>query len=136
MMKKIQEEGTEVDPTHWKNALDSAIKDAGGLEDVQAISIAGQQHGMVALDRHGEVIRPALLWNDTRSAKAVPDVPSETTTSPGCACTPRAAPALSPAPAAIGIPEEVVPPNSLGAMILGKRSSESWRSARRKMSSR
>ena len=33
-------EGTEVDPTHWKNALDSAIKDAGGLEDVQAISIA------------------------------------------------------------------------------------------------
>ena len=66
-------EGTEVDPTHWKNALDSAIKEAGGLEDVQAISIAGQQHGMVALDSHGEVIRPALLWNDTRSAKAAED---------------------------------------------------------------
>ena len=61
-------EGTEVDPIHWKKALDSAVKDAGGLDDVAAISIGGQQHGMVALDESGQVIRPALLWNDTRSA--------------------------------------------------------------------
>ena len=61
-------EGSEVDPIHWKNALDSAVKDAGGLDDVAAISIGGQQHGMVALDESGQVIRPALLWNDTRSA--------------------------------------------------------------------
>ena len=61
-------EGTEVDPIHWKNALDNAVKDAGGLDDVAAISIGGQQHGMVALDEYGQVIRPALLWNDTRSA--------------------------------------------------------------------
>ena len=61
-------DGTEVDPIHWKNALDSAIAQAGGLEDVAAISVGGQQHGMVALDESGEVIRPALLWNDTRSA--------------------------------------------------------------------
>jgi xylulokinase len=61
-------EGTEVDPIHWKNALDSAVKDAGGLDDVAAISIGGQQHGMLALDESGQVIRPALLWNDTRSA--------------------------------------------------------------------
>lgn len=61
-------EGTEVDPIHWKNALDNAVKDAGGLDDVAAISIGGQQHGMVALDESGQVIRPALLWNDTRSA--------------------------------------------------------------------
>ncbi|NBW68995.1 MAG: hypothetical protein EBR47_10020 [Betaproteobacteria bacterium] len=70
-------DGTEVDPTLWKSALESAIKDAGGLEDVQAISIAGQQHGMVALDSQGEVIRPALLWNDTRSAKAAEDLNRE-----------------------------------------------------------
>ena len=70
-------DGTEVDPIHWKNALDSAIKDAGGLDDVAAISIAGQQHGMVALDSNGEVIRPALLWNDTRSAKAAEDLNRE-----------------------------------------------------------
>ena len=61
-------DGTEVDPAHWKTALDNAIADAGGLEDVAAISVGGQQHGMVALDEKGDVIRPALLWNDTRSA--------------------------------------------------------------------
>ena len=61
-------DGSEVDPIHWKNALDSAIAQAGGLDDVAAISVGGQQHGMVALDESGEVIRPALLWNDTRSA--------------------------------------------------------------------
>ena len=61
-------DGTEVDPIHWKNALDTAIAQAGGLDDVAAISVGGQQHGMVALDESGEVIRPALLWNDTRSA--------------------------------------------------------------------
>ena len=61
-------DGTEVDPIHWKSALDTAIAQAGGLEDVAAISVGGQQHGMVALDESGEVIRPALLWNDTRSA--------------------------------------------------------------------
>ncbi len=38
------------------------------------------------------------------TANAVPLVPRETTTSPGCACSPKAAAALSPAPAAIGIP--------------------------------
>ena len=70
-------DGTEVDPILWKNALDAAIKDAGGLADVAAISIAGQQHGMVALDSAGEVIRPALLWNDTRSAKAAEDLNRE-----------------------------------------------------------
>lgn len=70
-------DGTEVDPTLWKIALDSAIADAGGLADVSAISIAGQQHGMVALDSDGEIIRPALLWNDTRSAKAAEDLNRE-----------------------------------------------------------
>lgn len=63
-------DGTEVDPVHWISALDSAIAAAGGLADVAAISIGGQQHGMVALDKNGDVIRPALLWNDTRSAES------------------------------------------------------------------
>jgi xylulokinase len=52
------------------NGLNSAISEAGGIEDVSAISIAGQQHGMVALDSNGDVIRDALLWNDVRSADA------------------------------------------------------------------
>jgi xylulokinase len=63
-------DGTEVNPAHWVSALDTAIAAAGGLGDVEAISIGGQQHGMVALDSDGKVIRDALLWNDTRSADA------------------------------------------------------------------
>ena len=70
-------DGTEVDPIHWKNALDNAIAQAGGLADVSAISVGGQQHGMVALDESGEVIRPALLWNDTRSALQAETLNSE-----------------------------------------------------------
>lgn len=70
-------EGTEVDPEAWWLALQAAIVNAGGLEDVAAISIGGQQHGMVALDAEGRVIRPALLWNDTRSAKAATDLIAE-----------------------------------------------------------
>jgi xylulokinase len=63
-------DGTEVAPARWVSALDTAIAAAGGLDDVSAISIGGQQHGMVALDSQGAVIRDALLWNDTRSADA------------------------------------------------------------------
>jgi xylulokinase len=70
-------DGTEVDPAAWWSALQEAIDAAGGLDDVAAISIAGQQHGMVVLDAEGEVIRPALLWNDTRSAAAADDLASE-----------------------------------------------------------
>lgn len=62
--------GTEVPPEAWWEALRAAITDAGGLDDVAAISIGGQQHGMVVLDEAGRVIRDALLWNDTRSADA------------------------------------------------------------------
>jgi xylulokinase len=69
--------GTEVDPQFWWDALRTAIADAGGLMDVAAVSVGGQQHGMVALDSHGEVIRPALLWNDTRSAQAALDLIDE-----------------------------------------------------------
>ena len=70
-------DGTEVNPAHWVTALDAAIKDAGGLDDVEAISIGGQQHGMVVLDESGAVIRDALLWNDTRSAAAADALNSE-----------------------------------------------------------
>jgi xylulokinase len=61
-------DGTEVDPAAWWSALLTAAEAAGGLGDVAAIAVGGQQHGMVVLDAAGEVLRPALLWNDTRSA--------------------------------------------------------------------
>ena len=63
-------QGTEVDPANWLSALDKALAGAGGLDDVAGLSIAAQQHGMVCLDEDGRVVRPALLWNDTRSADA------------------------------------------------------------------
>jgi xylulokinase len=75
--RAIHPDGTEVNPALWISALDTAIKDAGGLADVEAISIGGQQHGMVALDEKGAVIRDALLWNDTRSAAAADALNSE-----------------------------------------------------------
>ncbi|OMH26358.1 xylulokinase [Tersicoccus phoenicis] len=70
-------DGTEVDPAAWWDALQAAIEDAGGLDGVTAMAVGGQQHGMVALDAAGAVIRPALLWNDTRSADAVVDLAHE-----------------------------------------------------------
>jgi xylulokinase len=69
--------GTEVDPQAWWQALQAAIGAAGGVEDVSALSVGGQQHGMVCLDEQGNVVRPALLWNDTRSAGAATDLTAE-----------------------------------------------------------
>jgi xylulokinase len=70
-------DGTEVDPSAWWDALRAAIEAGGGLDDVAAVSVAGQQHGMVVLDALGHVIRPALLWNDARSAQAAADLTVE-----------------------------------------------------------
>lgn len=70
-------DGTEVHPDHWWTALQTAIEEAGGLDDVAAVGVAAQQHGMVCLDEDGQVVRPALLWNDTRSAKAAADLVTE-----------------------------------------------------------
>ena len=69
--------GTAVDPEAWWMALRGAIEGAGGMDDVAAWAIGGQQHGMVALDAHGRVVRDALLWNDTRSAGAASDLIAE-----------------------------------------------------------
>jgi xylulokinase len=68
--------GTEVDPAAWQEAFTIACAD-DLLTDVAAISVAGQQHGMVALDADGAVVRPAILWNDTRSAPDAHDLVAE-----------------------------------------------------------
>ncbi|WP_454117454.1 xylulokinase [Microbacterium lacticum] len=70
-------DGTSVDPEAWWRALREAIADAGGMDGVAAWAIGGQQHGMVALDERGAVIRDALLWNDTRSAGAAAELVAE-----------------------------------------------------------
>ena len=68
-------DGTEVHPDHWWSALEQASE--GILDGVEAMAVAAQQHGMVALDDAGEVVRPALLWNDTRSAQDAADLVAE-----------------------------------------------------------
>ncbi len=57
---------SEQDPVEWWTALTSLLEEHG--RDVRAISVAGQQHGMVVLDDEHRVLRPAKLWNDTESA--------------------------------------------------------------------
>lgn len=68
-------DGTEVHPDHWWSALEQASE--GLLDGVAAMAVAAQQHGMVTLDHAGDVVRPALLWNDTRSAQDAADLVSE-----------------------------------------------------------
>lgn len=58
---------SEQDPASWWQAFEAAYSQAGSPE-VAAIAVAGQQHGLVALDDSREVIRPAKLWNDTTAA--------------------------------------------------------------------
>ncbi|MGH3601727.1 MAG: xylulokinase [Pseudonocardiaceae bacterium] len=70
-------EGTEVHPDAWWAALQTALNEAGGLDDVAAVAVGAQQHGMVCLDETGRVVRPALLWNVTRSADAALDLIAE-----------------------------------------------------------
>lgn len=57
----------EQDPSTWWAAFQTAWA-AAGSPDVAAISVGGQQHGMVALDSDGEAVHPAKLWNDTESS--------------------------------------------------------------------
>ncbi|MGW8361398.1 FGGY family carbohydrate kinase [Streptomyces wedmorensis] len=63
----------ESDPEQWWTALATAVRAAvreAGVPaaSVTAIAVAGQQHGLVTLGPGGRPLRPALLWNDTRSA--------------------------------------------------------------------
>ena len=69
-------DATEVDPAHWWRAFEEATS-GGLLDDVAALAVGGQQHGMVLLDDRDEVVRDALLWNDTRSAGTAADLVAE-----------------------------------------------------------
>ena len=68
-------DGTECDPEAWRAALQRAGD--GLLGRAAAVGVAAQQHGMIVLDGAGAVVRPALLWNDLRSARAAAELVTE-----------------------------------------------------------
>lgn len=70
---------SEQDPSDWWNAtvetVRSVIKSASLKPgDVKAIGLSGQMHGAVFLDRNNQVIRPAILWNDQRTAEECAEI--------------------------------------------------------------
>ena len=59
--------GTVVHPERWWEALLTAVMRAGGLDDVIAVSVSGQQHTPIFLDASGQATSQSPLWNDTGS---------------------------------------------------------------------
>jgi len=64
----------ETDPAIWWEALRVALAETGRADEVGAISVAGQQHGLVVSGTDSRPLRPAVLWNDTRSAPDAADL--------------------------------------------------------------
>ena len=63
---------SEQDPQQWWQGIKTSIKTAlsgaaGSPESIAGIGLTGQMHGLVMLDEYGEVLRPAILWNDQRT---------------------------------------------------------------------
>ena len=62
---------SEQNPTDWIAALEGAVQEIGSkhseFADLKGIGVAGHMHGATLLDEKGDVLRPCILWNDTRS---------------------------------------------------------------------
>ncbi|MGM0865836.1 MAG: xylulokinase [Bacillota bacterium] len=63
---------SEQDPKAWVDQTVAGLSDLlqdfqGDTEDIEGISFSGQMHGLVLLDENNEVLRNAILWNDTRT---------------------------------------------------------------------
>ena len=65
---------SEQNPDDWYNGMIEALKTLhirNDLSSVASLSFSGQMHGLVLLDKYDQVIRPALLWNDSRTVEEV-----------------------------------------------------------------
>jgi len=63
---------SEQDPASWWRATDAAVLALGqkhSLSNVRAVGLTGQMHGTTLLDKQQNILRPAILWNDGRSAQ-------------------------------------------------------------------
>ncbi len=70
---------SEQDPEDWSKATQKAMrtaveKSSVDKKDIAALGFSGQMHGLVALDRNDEVVRPAILWNDQRNEKECAEI--------------------------------------------------------------
>lgn len=70
---------SEQNPSDWwegmVNSIRSALDEANLTgDDIAAIGLTGQMHGLVMLDESGEVLRPAILWNDQRTQKQCDEI--------------------------------------------------------------
>lgn len=133
----------EQDPGAWWSAFEAAWA-AAGSPDVSAISVGGQQHGMVAVDHVGVPVHPAKLWNDTESspdsnalieelggpaawAAAVGSVPVPAFTLTKLAWLQRAHPGAWNDVAAVMLPHDYITARLTGALEPGHRIGESTR---------
>jgi xylulokinase len=70
---------SEQDPADWWRGVAASVGqalDTAGAKggDIAAIGLTGQMHGLVLLDEHGEVLRPAMLWNDQRTGEQCDEI--------------------------------------------------------------
>ncbi|SDJ25161.1 xylulokinase [Salimicrobium halophilum] len=67
---------SEQDPEEWVTQTIDALKELTDRadEEIGGLSFSGQMHGLVLLDEHHKVLRPAILWNDTRTTKQCRDI--------------------------------------------------------------
>ncbi|MDR4887724.1 xylulokinase [Fredinandcohnia sp. QZ13] len=65
---------SEQNPEEWVEKTTAGLKELveqfdGDIKDIEGISFSGQMHGLVLLDEENQVLRNAILWNDTRTTK-------------------------------------------------------------------
>ncbi|HWI08912.1 MAG TPA: xylulokinase [Solirubrobacteraceae bacterium] len=64
----------EQDPEDWWAGAQAVLSELGRTGDIAGIGLTGQMHGLVALDAAGRVLRPAILWNDGRTARECAEI--------------------------------------------------------------
>ncbi len=78
-VSRPQDGWSEQSPADWIAATESVMDQlaAEGLADVRGIGLSGQMHGATLLDAGDEVLRPCILWNDTRSHEEAADLDAD-----------------------------------------------------------
>lgn len=77
----------EIDPNVWFECLTSGLErlfEKYAPEDLEGIGVSGQMHTVVLLDQEGRSIRPAIMWDDTRTREMLPELRTRITSLDGC----------------------------------------------------